>query len=388
VRLLLATRQLDGPGGAESYLLTVAEELRRLGHDVTFTATTLGPTAAGATAAGFKAVPADHAVDPAPDAILVQDRALSLKLAQRHPGARQLFVVHGVDHDYELPQPGVDVVCHTVVLNDRHAGRVAALDGAPALTRLRQPIDMRRFNLRGDPADRPRRALILSNNFPPARRAALETAWGAAGVEIAALGRNQALALEGQTASDPREQIAEADVVVGYGRAMLEAMACGRAAFVFAGPGGDGWVTEARYPAMEADGFAGGAFPEVYDTDRLRSVLADYHPELGRTGRDLVRFPHDSREHVAELARLLASAPAPGERDADRLRELERMVQMLWQAEGRVATLRVETARLYEELDRREWVERRLAAIESSRRYRIAGLLAKPIELLRRRQRG
>jgi hypothetical protein len=410
VKLLLATRQLVGPGGAESYLVTLAEGLRRLGHDVTFTATAVGQASGGASAAGFAAIPAATALEPAPHAIVVQDRALSLRLAQRHAGVPQIFVVHGVDHDYELPQPGTDVVAATVVLNERHRRRAEVLDGAAPVVRLRQPIDMRHFKPHGQPSERPRRALVLSNNFPPERLAALEQAWKPAGVEIATLGRNDALGLDGKVEADPRARISAADVVVGYGRAALEAMASRRAAFVFAGPGGDGWVTAEKYAAMEADGFAGGAFAETYDVARLTEALHEYDPGLGQVGRDLVRFPHDAAEHAAAVGALLRDAAGPGDTPPDRLRELERMVDLLWAAEGRAAALRVEVGTLYDEVTRRvshqahleralaerdaelkrrdEQIagqERRHDAILSSRRYRLAKALSRPLEALRQR---
>jgi hypothetical protein len=399
VHLLLATRQLVGPGGAETYLVTLAEGLRRLGHHVTLTASTIGEGAGGGRDAGFAVVAADAELDPPPDAIVVQDRVLSLRLAHRYSDAPQVFVVHGVDHDYELPQPGAGVVAACVVLNGRHERRARALEGGPPVVRLRQPIDMRRFKPYGQPRERPERALVLSNNFPPERLATLLRAWGPAGVDVTTLGRNDALGLGGAVADDPRAAISAADVVVGYGRAMLEAMACRRAAFVFAGPGGDGWVTGERYPAMEADGFAGGAFSEVYDEQRLLDALDDYDPELGQIGRDLVRFPHDAADHAAAIVGLLDEAVAPGRATSDGLPHLARMVDVLWQSEGRAATLRVEIGRLYEELGRREeWLVERdeaIAALESelgrykamvgSRRYKLGTLLAQPLDRLRRR---
>ena len=57
-----------------------------------------------------------------------------------------------------------------------------------------------------------------------------------------------------EPAWDPVATIAEADIVVGKGRAVLEAMSCGRAAFVYDAFGGDGWVTAESYPRLEADG--------------------------------------------------------------------------------------------------------------------------------------
>lgn len=384
MRLLLATRLLDGPGGAESYLLTVAHELRRLGHDVTLTAKEIGPEGAGAHAAGFPLVAPQSPLDPAPEAILVQDRELSLRFAREYPEARQVFVVHSSDTDFELPHPELPVVTAAVVLNDRHAAVVDAIGGGPPVVRLRQPIDVVRFRPVAPPRTVPRKALVLTNNLAPARLDALRRAWGSSGVELAILGRNQALGVDGHTELDPRNEIADADIVVGYGRAMLEAMASGRAAFVFAGPGGDGWVTEDTYAALEADGFAGGAFPEVYDGQRLRSALGSYDARLGQAGRDLVRFPHDARTHVAELARLLAQTVPVRTTDPNRLRELERMVQLLWRAEVRTSSHRIEAGRLYAA---REAQERRIDSIVTSRRYRLAGLIARPLDLLRRLRR-
>jgi Glycosyltransferase Family 4 len=381
VRLLLATRLLDGPGGAESYLLTVAEELRRLGHDVTLTAPELGPDAGGAREAGLTAVVPDAALDRPPDAILVQDRALSLRFAREHPQAPQVFVVHGSDTDFELPQPGIPLVTATVVMNDRHASVARAVDGAAPVVRLRQPIDMKRFRPTAPPRETPRTALVLTNSLAPARLEALRAAWEPSGIEVVTLGRNQALGIHGHTELDPRREIAAADIVVGYGRAMLEAMASGRAAFVFAGPGGDGWVTEESYATLEADGFTGGALPEVHDEQRLRSALSLYDARLGQVGRDLVRFPHDSRTHAVEIARLLTTAAERGSVAADHLAALERAVGLLWAAEVRTGSLRIEAGRLYAARDAQE---RRIDAIVNSRRYRLAGLLARPLDALRR----
>ncbi len=396
MRLLCATRQLDGPGGAETYLVTLADGLRRCGHELTFTATRVGEPGGGARAAGFEVVERDALTDLAPEAIVVQDRSLSLELARRYPSAPQVFVVHGVDHDYELPQPGIDAVSACVVLNDRQGVRAEALADGPPVVRLRQPIDIMRFKPHGVPRPEPRRALVLSNNFPPARLESLKRAWEPKGVEIATIGRNPALAFEGIAVEDPRAEISASDIVVGYGRAMLEAMACGRLAFVYAGPGGDGWVTAEKYEALEANGFAGGAFGDVYDEGRLRDALAGYDPGLGQVGRDLVRFTHDAGEHVAAVERLLRDAAGPNVETPDSLRQLQRMVDLLWHAEGRAATLRVEVGALYEELakhnallvERQEEIERltrRYDELVSSRRYKLGASLARPLDRIKRR---
>ena len=59
----------------------------------------------------------------------------------------------------------------------------------------------------------------------------------------------------------PEDDIAAADIVVGKGRAVLDAMSCGRPAYVYDVYGADGWVTAETYDAIEADAIAGQALP-------------------------------------------------------------------------------------------------------------------------------
>jgi hypothetical protein len=58
-------------------------------------------------------------------------------------------------------------------------------------------------------------------------------------------------------------------------RAALDAMACGRAGYVYEVFGGDGWVTPELYPALEADHFAGLATVRVIGPRELARDLAD-----------------------------------------------------------------------------------------------------------------
>jgi|GEM_PF-2731874 len=56
VRILLTNRSLSPPGGSETYLCTVARQLRLLGHDVTLYAPELGPLAGRMQQDGFVVV--------------------------------------------------------------------------------------------------------------------------------------------------------------------------------------------------------------------------------------------------------------------------------------------------------------------------------------------
>lgn len=105
--------------------------------------------------------------------------------------------------------------------------------------------------------------------------------------------------------------MAKADIVVGYGRSILEAMACGRPAYVHDHAGSDGWVTAETYERLEADGFAGMGVRPAPDLDQIRDDLAHYSPSLGRVGQDLARSNHDARMVAASIVEVVAGLGPP-----------------------------------------------------------------------------
>jgi hypothetical protein len=147
--------------------------------------------------------------------------------------------------------------------------------------------------------------LALGNYLDADRVRMLEEACGDLDLELAHVG------IRSTPNAAPQEAIADADIVVGYGRAVLEAMAMGRAAYVWDRGGGDGWVTPESYPAFEADGFSGAATDAVIDAGRLRADFAAYRPELGPIGYDLVRSHHSAAKHAEALVRLLEAGGPP-----------------------------------------------------------------------------
>jgi hypothetical protein len=297
--------------------------------------------------------------------------------------------VHNID-DIHLPPPVDGVVAATVALNDRFAARAAACVGAGEVVRLRQPVDMRRFSVRAEPAAQPRRVLLLGNYHGDAgsRAEVLKEAWSGAGIEWVHVGY-----------PEPQLDVAPAmhdvDAVVGYGRSIVEAMASGRPAYVFDHAGADGWVTPDSYKRIESAGFSGMSGEAPLDAQRLRDDLDGYRPELGRLGYDLVRTHHDARLHAAELVALIEQiAPEPAPLEHDAMTALARLSE---------AQLRAEIARDNNRQEAKQWharaqelnerlvlttaeaaeATRRLEAIKGTRRYRLAEALGRAAEIAR-----
>lgn len=357
MRLVLGNHQLTSISGAETYLVTVAEQLGRLGHDVTIHGSDEGALADLLRDRGMSVVANEDELPESCDAVIAQDAVVSLALARRYPDVPQVFIAHSVNLEMWFPPSIPGVVAAVVVMNERLRRRINGMAGDYEVVRMRQPIDLRRFSYRGEPGPVPRRALALGNYLRGPHREALERACADAGIELVQTGRHGVADLR------PELRIREADLVVGYGRSLLEGMACGRAAYVLDEYGGDGWVTPDRYHALEADGFAASAYETPLDLERLSDDLRGYDRTMGLDNRELVRRNHNALEHAADLVALIKRHLPRRATPASDLTEVARLTRSQWEADSRVADLRVENHELHRRL---EAAEARAEAAEAS----------------------
>jgi hypothetical protein len=234
------------------------------------------------------------------------------------------------------PEPGI--VAATLAANDRMAALARRCAGAGEVVRIRQPIDLHRFSPEGHwPHKRPRRVLLIGNYFhTPAQRVdQLAAAWRRQGLEWRRIGHPYPTARVA-------EEMAGADIVVGYGRSILEAMACGRPAYVHEHSGSDGWMTAETYERLEADGFSGAAMRLPPSLDTLRQDFLRYDPALGRVGHDLARR-HDARLVAADI---VATAQRIGDlrvaHDPLALQGLRNLAESQHRADLEIVRLRLE----------------------------------------------
>jgi hypothetical protein len=366
MELVLGTHNLAGAGGTETYILTVAEHLQRLGHGVTLFAFQQGQMAENGRSRGLQVAGEDELPETC-DAVLVQDGSSSYLLADRYPSVPQVFRASSPLVDLHLPPQLAETCQCVVVLNNRLDRLVRSLAVVPEVVRLRQPVDIERFVPLGPISEAPRRALLLGNYLEGERRRVLVEACESLGIEAVQLGRHAG------GAEDPLDAIGTADLVVGKGRAILEAMACGRAAFVYDAYGYEGWVTPESYGRLEARGFDGVGADREFGVEALRRDLSGYRREMGLANRDLVVAHHNARAHAEELVSVFRSLVTDPVRSAAPFAEMSRLTRALWQAEHR--------AHIFAR--RCETLQAQIRELENGRRYRTGSVLALPVDAWR-----
>ncbi len=380
MRILCTNQALAEPGGTESYLQTVVPALRQLGHDVELYCLRGGHVADGFRAAGFVVHERYVDLQPVYDVVHAQHASTALAVRARLPAVPIVFASHSWFLDIEDP-PREATPSAIVVYNDLVADRVRAsvLGGDVPVHRLTQPVvigtmDQRRVSIRR----RPRRAFAMSRNLST-RISPLRDACRQAGIELKVVGRDD-VRLE-----DPTAETMRADLVFGSGRTILEALALGRAAFVYDEGGCAGFVTAESYPRLESCGFTPDAGEPV---ENLAAMLRGYDRTLGTVGRELVVRHHAAARHAAALVEIYRSAtgPALGSDPPDVLRRLSVVTQQAFEAELRARAAEWEWARLDRELrdfdDRLGVVQAELDAVWRSTSWRITaplrGLRARP----------
>jgi hypothetical protein len=404
MRILLSSENFDGFGGTETYVLTVTQELERLGHQAWIYAPRGGAIAEHARTHGVRVV-GQSELPIGCDAVIAQDAATSYELAHRYADAARMFVAHSRDHALQAA-PQLPGVCDAVVvLNDRVRRWVEAQGNHPPITRLRQPINTWRFTVARRTQTRPRRVLISTNYVSGVRGELVQSACQACGLEVRWIGAKSS------PTAHPEAAIADADIVIGLGRTALEAMAAGRATYIYGAMSGDGWVTPESYPAFEADGFAGLSNGRVIDADQLAADLMQWRPEMGEANRDLAYTHHAIRPHAIALVRVareLAAAPAAGSNGGSASwpgDELARLVRLEWQMFGRAMheaneneQLRAQRLTCEQELERlrarvaeleasAHGAQQSMAELTATRRYRLAASIAAPLDWVRGRHR-
>jgi glycosyltransferase involved in cell wall biosynthesis len=382
IRIVLGYETFASLGGAETYLLTVGEHLERLGHEVTIHTRQLGEMTTVARGRGLRVVTSEEALPADCDGVLVQDAASAYALAGRYPGARRVFVAHSAEFGPTLPPQAPGVCSAVVALNDRVVRQLEALDLQAPVVRLRQPVDMTRFGRLGIKHPEPRRALIMGNYWRGPRLRMVERSCRERGLMLDHIGLN------GRPSTTPERDMANADIVIGYGRCIVEGMASGLAVYVYGVVGGDGWVTPDSYPAVEADGFAGRGTPAEIDEAAIARDLAEWGPEMGERNRDLATRHHDGSTHVLDLVKLWRRLDGPPPAPRLPTDEMAGLVRRHWQAESRAVTLVLESHQMRwraEVAEReRDELRREIAALKARPRAPIGSRVARAFRLGRR----
>jgi len=316
--VLLTCRELAVRAGSQLYTRDVAEVLRALGHSPVVYAPRLGPVADELRRRGVPVIDRLERLGEEPSIIHGQHHVEAMAAMLRFPRTPAIFVCHGWLPWQEAP-PHFPSIMRYVAVDRLRRDRLVLEHGiAPEQVEvLHNFVDLDRFRPRGPLPERPRRALLLSNQATEDSLllGVVRAACVRHGIELAAVGAGL-----GRAAAMPETLLPHYDLVFGRGRAALEAMAVGLAVVLCDAEGVGPLVSAGNFDRLRDLNFGLLALPGALDADTLAAEVALYDPSEAARVSARVRGEHDRRDAVLRLLdlyrRAIAEAPSPAERSS------------------------------------------------------------------------
>jgi hypothetical protein len=325
MRILLATTFLNSLTGSELFLYDLAGGLRRRGHRVTCWVKEPAPTAPLPRLLGLNGV---HVSPELPheaeiEAVIFQLKETFPVFRERYMDVPRLAVCHGPRLPAEIAPP--ELPCTTQIALTREGYEYLRRAGYEDVAFTGYGVDLTRFSSALPLPERPRRA-VLHSKYADAEL--VREACARLGIEITVLGAEswrpgfstddhsaivevlddgRVVDHEPSLAAFHVERIlADADLVFGLGRSAVEALAMGKACFVFGyGKIGDGLVTQARLPALARVNFSGRAHAFAFDVDSIVAELQQFSARQGAVNRRFARERYDLEGFLDRIERLL-----------------------------------------------------------------------------------
>jgi hypothetical protein len=163
---------------------------------------------------------------------------------------------------------------------------------------LANPVDLDRFRPGPPLREPPQRAAVVSGVIDDETLGVIRSATSRLGIELVVVGR------DGDRPWGMEDVFPEFDIVFSLGRGAIEAMACGRAVFVYDVRGADGWVTPEEVGEIERFHFSGKRYRYRPSADELAVELTRYGAWMGPANRALAEERYGLGRHLEELVRL------------------------------------------------------------------------------------
>ncbi|MEZ5285384.1 MAG: glycosyltransferase [Vicinamibacterales bacterium] len=339
--MLLTNIALEHRGGSELYLLDVARWLRQQGHAPVAYSARLGPFADTVRRHAIPVVDDLERLGEPPDVIHAHHHLPALVAINRFPRASAVYFCHGWLPWDEAPlrHPAIRrYVAVSTVTRERLVAEHGVDPGRVHV--LPNFVDTDRFQPRDPLPERPRRALIFSNQ-------ARESDWVRA-VRMACDARHLAVDVAGWGSGNPAEHperlLTPYDVVFARGRSALEAMAVGCAVVLCDEEGLGPMVTPDTLDALGLGNFGVQVLTRPHTVALLLHAIDAYEPAMAAEVSRLVRSTRSMaitmprvfglyEEAMAESMRQPHPAAAADAAVADYLAWLHREFPVPWLAQ-------------------------------------------------------
>lgn len=294
MHILLATASMDY-SGTPTYVVTIGQALSRLGVSVSYLTKAQGKLG---RIVGAHTSPKD--LSSQPDIIIVQHSSVAKWCYDALRGVPMIFHHHGgplsPDHcPRHIPWAGILSINHQCTQQMR---RERITD---EITLMRDVVDRTLYTSREPIRTSHPRVLFLSNYKRWRNYQRIADACERMGLPLQCVGSPYG------HSENVSENMQQADLVVTWGRGVLEAAACGRPVISYDLELGDGYLTPSRFLDSRERNFSGYECRYTMGVTELCDALAQYNPADGTALAEIVATDHDVVVQANELVSYCAA---------------------------------------------------------------------------------
>jgi len=279
LKILLTNHQLLDYSGSEIYTFTLADLLRRKGHEVVVYTKYFDKINHL-----FESIPVKITTNIAEindekfDIAHVHHNLMAIDIRYHFPNLPMVFLSHGIIPFLEQP-PVIDTNINRFLSVSEEVQMNLILQGVEEknVKVFRNIIDDTKFFPRTQVNEIPRKALILSNKITEKVENIIKDACEQLNIETEFIGRHHTPV----TPNELPEVINRADIVFSLGRGVIEAMMCGRIPIIFDVKGGDGIVDPQNLHQLMRKNFSGRTYNKMFNVEELIEEIKKYKKEYG-----------------------------------------------------------------------------------------------------------
>ncbi len=255
MKILLGNNTFDMLAGSETWMMTLADELLRLGHELTAYSPKLGFVSSKLEIAGVKCI--REITDEKPDLVICAHYEITNYIHSKLPNVPIIAVVHGILHkesDTILPEHPVSFKENIkyIAVSEEVQSKLKNDYNIESVI-VRNFFDLEKFKKTEDLAEKPNSFLINSNY------------WGSNDVisktikEVADHYKAETVMIGVETVPvyGVSDIIKDSDIVVGMGRSVMEGACMGKLAIVHGRWGTGGVITPESYQTLKLSNFSG-----------------------------------------------------------------------------------------------------------------------------------
>lgn len=299
MKILLTNHHLLDYAGTETYLITLAEFLKKNGQEVYIYSKYIDKVLPKIAELNIVATGnINELLDIKFDIAHVHHNINALEVRHHFPNLPIVFQSHGVLPFLEQP-PILNLnISHYLAISEEVKDNLIKNGiSNDKITILRNLIDSSKFLPITQINSTPKEALIFSSRITTEEEMIIKDACSLLNINTKFYGKR----FETIKQEELPNVINQADIVFSLGRGAMEAMMCGRVPIIYDYLGGDGLITEENYDEVEKHNFSGRLNSSKYNTEALINEIKKYKKELGKSLRDITIKRYDAQHNTLKV---------------------------------------------------------------------------------------